>query len=185
MRSHAEFARALDTLESEGAVWPHGVRPMTRAVQHPGEAGGHVETVEDRFPRTAAEWDAYPYNPPGDMAAIPEFRAVDPDATAKPTYAALRAAQARATADGRDDALLRLSDECRRRISAAYGASDWADEIERRLAARHTAAQDAERDRLRTRHAAVKAWILDPARTAPELAAFDPTDAAHWAAPPV
>ena len=96
----------------------------------------------------------------------------------KPTWVAI---QAQAAEQRRLDFPVRLRDEARRRISAAYGEATFEGEIELRLRGGHTEAQDAERDRLRTVYKAQVAAVA--AMTPAEIIVYDPAADSLWAAP--
>lgn len=169
----AQFQLGIRTLQEEaGLILPYGVLPASRP-------GGFVEAVCTSW----ARWRTYEWNPPEFMAPtaelLQEFGDTDAAASDKPTWAAIRTACDRAApGERRRDLLNETRDEARARITAAYAADDWDDEIQRRLAGRNTAEQDAERERLRTRFQTLKrryeAMSLD------DLLAFDPADDAHW-----
>ena len=114
---------------------PHGVLP--------GELpGGDAVTF------TAETWEAYQWNPPG----LGAYAADDTDDSAdpKPTWAMLQAAIAPAElAQAQRRAVGELKPLCRRKITAAYGATSLNDEMLLRLRDGETAEQNAERDRLR------------------------------------
>ena len=56
--------------------------------------------------------------------------------------------------------LQNLRTECRKRISAVYGAEDAQDELFIRMRDGADATKDAERDRLRARYAEIKTWAM-------------------------
>ena len=115
-------------------------------------------------------WTAYGFNPP---EYLPSFEIADPDASAKPTYADLIALSGPAQlAKTREDRLNTLRTECRRRITAAFGASDALDELFIREAGEATAEQHAERLRLLARHRALRSPLA--AMTLAQLEAFEP-----------
>lgn len=58
-----------------------------------------------------------------------------------------------------DDYLPIVRQECQRRIREAYGADDLDDEVHIRLRDDHKEEHDTERDRLRARYRAIKAWM--------------------------
>lgn len=60
----------------------------------------------------------------------------------------------------RDEYLGKLRHECRKRISAVYGAEDAQDELFIRMRDGADATKDAERDRLRARYAKIKTWAM-------------------------
>ena len=81
------------------------------------------------------------------------------------------------------DRVQRVTAECKRRITqSAYGAMNWDEEIEDRLSGRATPEQDVERERIRTKHKALRDWIQHADRTLEALEAFDPADDIHWQA---
>ena len=114
---------------------PHGVLP--------GELpGGDAVTF------TAETWEAYQWNPPG----LGAYAADDTDDSAdpKPTWAMLQAAATPAElAQAQRRAVGELKTLCRRKITAAYGATSLDDEVLLRLRDGETAEQNTERDRLR------------------------------------
>ena len=82
--------------------------------------------------------------------------------------------------------LQNLKDECRKRISAVYGADDAQGEVFIRLRDGADATKDAERDRLRARYAKIKTWAMGVTAKsgfdAVDLSA-DATWAAAWTPP--
>lgn len=166
-----QFELAIYHLAADGLALPHGFIPGT-------EPGG-VRPIADQ-----AAWDFYQWNPPEHLvgvAGFEDYQEADPAAGVKPTWAAIEAALAAAApVEAREEIATALRAECRRRITAAYGADDWQDEIEKRVGGRATEAQHAERERLRAKHAALEAGLADMALAA--LEAFTPTADAHWAA---
>ena len=114
---------------------------------------------------TAAEWDAFPWSPAKD----------------KPTWEQLMAACFYGLAARNKATILEaLKSECSRRITAAYGMTEWRDEMEMRLRGESTKAQDAERERIRARYATLKARLN--AKDIYDFAAesFDATLDSHW-----
>ena len=166
-----QFELALGYLMAAGLRLPHGI--------FPGLEPGGVRA----FP-AAKDWAFYQWNPPEYLvgqAGFDECQEADRDASAKPTWAAIEAAHAIAAPPAlREQRQGELRAECRRRITAAYGAADWQDEIEKRAGGRVSAEQDAERDRLRATHAALTAALAG--MTLGELEAFKPADDTNWAA---
>ena len=71
-----------------------------------------------------------------------------------------------------------LKAECRRRITAAYGADDWQDEMEIRVRGDATAEQNTERDRLRGVYRAEVARFAGADTGTVDR--FDPADDAVW-----
>ena len=132
-----EFNLALQYLLSQTPplVLPYGLTP--------GEvAGGGVPNF------TADTWNAYRWNPPG----VPNYdgQAVDPAASAKPTWAELQAALPLAQlAEAKNLAIAQIHAFCQNKITANYGVSGLDAEILLRLRDGETAAQNTERDRLR------------------------------------
>lgn len=164
------LAHAWNYLMAEGSGFtaPHGLIP--------GSYRGGV-----RHFATEEEWDAYGYNPPPDL---PEYPYYDHDAGPKPSWAAL----VRASALGMLFAVQAtvasaLRSEVRRRINRVFDARDDEAEIWERLSRGSTPEALAERARLLGRYRILRdERILE--LTLDELRAFDPTDDAHWAAPP-
>ena len=137
--NRAQFVLALAHLrglDGESPLkLPHGVLP--------GELpGGDAVTF------TADTWEAYQWNPPGLGAyAVDDW---DDSADPKPTWAMLQAAVAPAElAQAQRCAVGELKTLCRRKITAAYGATSLDDEVLLRLRDGETADQNTERDRLR------------------------------------
>ena len=124
----------------------------------PGEEpGGEAPTF------TEATWNDYRWNPPG--ASYPDS-AFDETASAKPTWAMLQAAVAPAElAQVQRRAVGDLKTLCRRKITAAYGATNLDDEVLLRLRDGETADQNTERDRLRTLYRARRDAINGAATT--------------------
>ena len=96
----------------------------------------------------------------------------------KPTWASLQPLMD-------SEVLLRLIDltrgECRRRISDAYGASSWEDEMQKRLRGETGEGQDVERDRLRAVCKAQVAALRTMSHT--QRLAYDPSVDTVWAPP--
>ena len=167
-----QFSIGIEQLVSEGLVLPHGIFPGS----YPG---GVAEAVCTSW----ARWRAYEWNPPEFVPVGPrllkEYGDTDSGASPKPSWQDIRAAWERAAlVRGRDRAAAMLREECRARITAAYGERSIEDEILLRLRAGHTAAQDAERDRLRARYRVLVAGLDDMALDA--LESFDPGEDRHW-----
>ena len=102
----------------------------------------------DEIVFTEDTWNSHRWNPPGAVAYPPDT--FDADASPKPTWAMLVAAVAPAElAQARERAIADLKALCRRKITAAYGATSLNDEMLLRLRNGETAAQNTERDRLR------------------------------------
>ena len=136
-------------------------------------AGRIVWDVSNWDDSNAAEWNP----PPG---ASVSYR----DAPPKPTFEQLVTALVDKIERSAELArkLRALKVEGSRRITAAYGAESWEDEVQRRLRRAHTPQQDAERERLRAAYAALRDWLLSPERTGAELAGFEPATDALWEA---
>ena len=146
-----------------------------------GPAWSRAACARSRRRRTGLSTSGIRRNIWSAQAGFGECQEADRDASAKPTWAAIEAAHAIAAPPAlREQREGELRAECRRRITAAYGAADWQDEIEKRAGGRVSAEQDAERDRLRATHAALKAALAG--LTLGELEAFKPADDASWAA---
>lgn len=157
-------------IEEEGLVAPHNTIPAF------GENGLVSE----------AHWNAVPWNP-----EFPDFQAVDPDASAKPTYQALTAAIPKAKLWQRRLSLVRgVTEQEALRICTKYLGTNHIlriqDEVLYRLrcleggvdiSAKHT-----KRNHLHAKVVALTAWINHADRTLAELEAFDPTDDANWSA---
>ena len=152
--NRAQFDLALNWLREQDPplILPFGATP--------GETpGGDAPTF------TAETWEQYRWNPPGAQAY--EEGAFDADASAKPTWAMLQAALGSAElAQAQQRAVAELDALCQRKITAAYGAASLDDEVLLRLRDGETAAQNTERDRLRTLHRARRDSINAAATTA-------------------
>ena len=161
-----DVQRACRHMVSLGFRLPHGVMP-----------GSYPGGVDPDF--TQAEWLDYGWNPVPGMDHLPGTAGFDPEASAKFSWRQLVWADGQGELrERRRDLLNETREEARARITAAYAADDWDDEVRRRLAGRNTAEQDAERERLRTRFRALK-WRYE-AMSLDDLLAFDPADDAHW-----
>ena len=126
-------------------------------------------------------WELYEWNPPEYLKHIDEFSEADPSADLQPMWEELVGALPMARmGTHRRRGTVGIHIEGNRRITEAYGATDWQDEIQIRLGGRQPAGSDAERDRLRSRHASLKTWVEHADRTIADLEAFDPTDDARW-----
>ena len=149
-----QFDLALNWLRSQD---PPLVPPFELS---PGEApGGNALTF------TEETWNDYRWNPPGAQAY--EADVFDETASAKPTWAMIQAALAPAElAQAQQSAVAELSALCRRKITAAYGATSLNDEMLLRLRDGETAAQNTERDRLRGMFQTQKTAINGAATTA-------------------
>lgn len=162
--------QALYRLSDDGLIrLPHGVPPAMS-----------ITTMVDE-----AAWGRIMWNPP---AGNPHLGA-DLMASRKPTWEEISsAASSEAVKQLRADCENALAMEAQGRIQKCYGASSWREEIEIRLANEHTAAQDAERQRIRTRYRSVLTRI-DAAVTVDTLTAirdeittgacFTPSTCAH------
>lgn len=129
---------------------------------------------------TKTSWDAYQWNPPEFLSG--EFPDPDPAASPKPSWSTvLKAARMGELIHLADRVAISLRDEAARRITAAYGETDFRGEMELRLRGGHTPAQDAARERLRARYKALTARVRTMSLT--ELEAFDPYADAHWGKP--
>ena len=136
----------------------------------------HVPEYDENTPVTAAWWGEVAWNPPANSA----YTAPDPGASAKPSWRTVTAAITAADAEAaRIERPRRLKAESRRRIVRAYGADSVNDEVFLRLRGGATEAQDAERDRIRSRYAVLKASL--DTMTDAQIIAFDPTLDSHWA----
>ena len=136
--NRAQFDLALNWLRGQEPplLLPFGATPGE-------EPGGDAPTF------SAETWEQYRWNPPGSQAY--EAGAFDDGASAKPTWAMLQAALGPAElAQAQHAAIADLHELCRRRITAAYGATSLDDEVLLRLRDGATADQNTERERLRT-----------------------------------
>ena len=153
-----------------GLQLPHGFLP--------GSYPGGIDLDFDE-----ARWTAYQWNPPAGLADDPEFAVADPNASPKPTWAALVAANAVASlANLRADKLQQANDEATRRIALTYHAGadlNPLKEFQERLSGRDQTANDAERVRLVSVCHALEARI-EAATTEAELTAIDPSDDTEW-----
>lgn len=156
----------------EGLVLPHGIMPGT----FPGGFDPEFDAVG---------WLTYRWNPPPDLADL-GFDTRDSNASPKPTWAKLLEANASARqVQTRDDLRALVDREEARRIRAAYGVESFEQEVLYRLRAASRAdttaldAQDAERDRLRSRGNALRVSIR-ATMTQAALDALDPRDDAFW-----
>jgi len=137
-------------------------------------------------------WSAWPARLPAYSIArrlrrVPAEAALDtadPEASPKPTWAALVAAERAARLGALPVALIaRANAQAKARIAAAYaGTPNRIEELTRRLNGRATAAQDAERARLVAVCHALERRIGE-AGTIDALEAIDVTSDAVWAAP--
>lgn len=121
-----------------------------------------------------AKWGAASWNPPQGWV---ELTTPDPNASEKPTWAKMLAADARMNG-GLEKTIDRLRIEARQRISQAYRAETFEDEIELRLRNGHTAAQDQERDRLRAVYK--QQAILLSGMTNTQRMSYNPSSNAIW-----
>ena len=130
---------------------------------------------------TQEAWDAYHWNPPQFVKDhIEEYRAADPHASPKPTWATLQEAYGQMMlVQTRSAISAALERELSRRISTAYGAAHKDEEILIRLRMRNPSA-DAERDRLYRRYRTHVTWLADAALD--ELAQFDVSADSLWTA---
>ena len=158
------IARALGWLEQEeGLILPFGF-PV-------GSYRGGVRPIISE-----AEWDAYDWNPPADLS----FSDPDPEASPKPTWAELIEAAGHAE---RDDLVTlhieALRQECRTRITKAYGESSIEEEILKRLGDAPVAAGDQSRRLMIWRFRELRLW-LEVGASLTDLSGFDATDDTHW-----
>ena len=172
--SSADFQIGINQLVAEGLKLPYGFIPGSRP-------GGIVTAIQTSW----ARWKrSYGFNPPDFLKDLPEYASPDPDASPKPRWQTILEAVPRGKMVAtRRESKERLRSEGQRRITAAYGARGWHEEIEMRMGGRQPQGSDVERDRLRGRHAALKAWVEQADRTLAELEAFDPSADVHWEAP--
>ena len=140
--------------------------------QLPGASIGYdVEILNE------IDWDAYQWNPP--QYLVDRYPDPDPNASRKPTWADIVAARdVQLPIYLRQQHTAALSAECKTRITRAYGANDWQDEIEMRLRGESTDEHDTERARLRAIYAVQK--IALGSMTVTQLKAFNPSDDGMW-----
>ena len=160
---------ALEYLRSSGraARLPGGINPA------------------DHLPPTIDEqiWLRYGWNPPGNIALDGE---ADIGAGSKPSWATIAAF---AINKRRQQFIARLDAECTTRITAGYGEQNEKAELHFRLRATESGASNAdkirqadgntERDRLRARYQAIKAWI-NTLTDLDTLADVDFSDPDYW-----
>ena len=167
-----EFQLAIAKLIEEGLRLPFGV--------FPGSFPGGL-----RHFATQAEWEFYLWNPPEYLVGQPGFEsfgAADPEASAKPSWPELLDAAASAVPAVLRAALIEEVDvQARERIAINYvGAPDRTAALEYRADGLATAAQEAERLRLRGVALALKARLAGTFNLA-ELEAIDVTSDSVWA----
>ena len=158
------IARALGWLEQEeGLILPFGF-PVG------GYAGGVRPIVGQ------AEWDAYGWNPPEYLS----FSAPDPEASPKPTWEELiEAAGPQSATTSWPRRIEALRQECRTRITKAYGKQTIEEEILKRLGDAPVAAGDQRRRLMIGRFRELRLW-LEVGASLEELSGFDVTDDTHW-----
>ena len=121
-------------------------------------------------------WNDYAWNPPAGMDVAFDF-----EASAKPQWSELIGSgysEARRVYSER--ALSMLDAQASSRITRAYGESTWSGEIQTRLASEADAAADAERERLKARHAEIEAWIRSERREPEDLMRLDVMSDSVW-----
>lgn len=164
---------------------PYGVIP-----------GSGLGTTNYNFADEQA-WNGYQWNPPQNLRDVVGFTEADPDASAKPTWAVVVAADSVATTmEVRRERLQALLNEVlrqeRQRICAAYignqnGSQTVTQELLFRARSQESgldiSAKHTERDRLHAKAVALKAWVEHADRTLTELESFNPTADGHWAEP--
>ena len=159
-----EFQLAVHELVRGGLVLPYG--------HFPGDYPGGVFDLSDQ-----RAYNLYLWNPP----MLLDYDDPDPLASLKPTWETLVAnvdpAKIRVL---RRNLMRELRSECRRRITIAYGKRSFNDEIALRLRNDATAAQDVERDRLRSVYRQLKVSIESGTKEVVE--ALDLLAATTWAA---
>ena len=138
---------------------------------------GTVPYLDERLMIDAARWRRTRWNAPEGLDHLQR----DLNASAQPKWTKLVGWRNAVVGDV-DVCLANLRRVASVRISAAYGVSDFQDEMKLRLRNGHVAAQDTERDRLREQYRKARAWLIAPERTDAERAAFSPTDDKHWQA---
>ena len=126
----------LDMADENQLQLPHGLPPLL---------------TEEEYDQTS--WGMLKWNPSQGQ----EHLGVDNLASTKPSWEVLAGHCSRVgILKMKDDMLSAVSDACKREISAAYGASSFEDELQKRLRGGTTVEQDGERDRLRGRYRSVK-----------------------------
>ena len=178
--NHKDYFDAMSWIDSHDPTrkFPHGLLPGTTWLKH----GPIDETARGRFQPSADAYSALQYNPP--EYATDHFPDADMSANIRPmptweeVETAARESNLRRVRDVLPGA---LSLEAQRRITAAYGADSWEDEIQKRLRGATAPAQDTERDRLiAVYHAEIQRIST---MTDDEILAYDPSDDAIWAPP--
>ena len=150
---------------SSGLVLPFNHMPYTSYPHHLKEV-------------TQEMWEALEWNPPNHPAF--EGMTPDPEASPKPPWNSLyEACKKEEKVILTNNTVLNLHLECRKRITAGYQASDWRDEIQKRLRGVESK-YDIERDRLRDRYKALKVWVNDEDRTFEELKQFNVYKDINW-----
>ena len=167
-----QFQTGIYELVNKGLILPYGISPASRP-------GGIVSAACTSW----AQWRKYEWNPPEFMpvkgSGFQDYSDSDINASPKPLWQDIRKAYEVAVPKLlREELILQLRDECRRRITLAYEARNINDEIFLRLRAGHTPKQDTERNRLLTLYQTLKTRI--GSNTLKELKAIDPTDDATW-----
>ena len=168
------FQLAIAHLVEGGLRLPHGFVP------------GACPDGQRAFP-AQLDWDFYQWNPPEYLVGVEGFEdygQLDPDASPKPTWDAIRSAyEAARLGPLRAELIDRANAQAKRRIAIAYaGVDDRLEELTQRLNGRATAAQDAERLRLIAVCHALEERI-GVAETVEALEATDVTTDAAWAVP--
>ena len=137
-----------------------------------------MEPGEWNPPLTEDEWNTYQWNPP---SLLPMYSEADSTASEKPTWQEIVDAVVLATLISILRVKLQeLRQECQNRICLNYGENTLNDEILKRLRNGHTAEQDTERERLRTKYTTIKASIA--AMNYSTLNSFDVSLDSLWSA---
>ena len=170
--TYDEYSTGIHYLRrTAGLVLPYNLMPGSKQ-------GGEIPITSE------AEHEDYGWNPPGNFvgnAAFPGYQDADPDASDKPTYAAIERAAGRGQISLARSLLQgHLRKECKRRITLGYGEREFDDEIAVRLRGATTQAQDAERDRLLGKYRERRDWINDAGTELGELQDFDVTADQRW-----
>ena len=125
---------------------------------------------------TRVRWESYGWNPPGYMPDLTESQA---NVSGKPTWEmVVNAVEPGWLLRNKPTVVAAFKRECEQRINAGYGADNTDDEMFKRL--RGDTSGDAERERLRTRYHAVKAWV-EAATTKTVLQDVDASADEWWA----
>ena len=160
--SAEEFTNAFSFLQSAGMKLPHDYIPGSTP-------GGRI------YITTKEEYDAEPYNPP---SGFPDLE-YDLEASQKPDWwAVVEASRTWKDWDLRNMLSRQLSQECRRRITKAFDASDVFDELFKRDVGETKPEQYEQRTALLYKYRDLKGQVTE--MTLEQKEAFDPTDESHW-----